>query len=370
MSKRDCYEVLGVGKGAEKSDIKKAFRKLAMKYHPDRNPDDKSAEAKFKEIKEAYEILSDASKRKAYDQFGHAGLGGAAGGSGFGGFRSGGFGDSFSDIFGEGFGRGSQSRAERGSDLRYNLDLTLEEAVKGTEIEIEIPTWVECETCEGSGAKKGTVPVSCSTCGGAGNIHMQQGFMHIQQTCPACHGAGEMIEDPCSDCRGQGRVHKRKKLSVKIPAGIDTGDRIRLSGEGEAGTNGGSTGDLYVQASIKDHSIFRREDDDLHCDVPVSVTTLILGGEVDVPTLDGKVVLKIPAESQTGKLFRLRGKGIKGVRGGSAGDLLCHVTAEIPVKLTDKQKKVAQELDKLLQEGGEKHSPKNKNWYDKVKSFF
>lgn len=369
MSKRDYYEVLGVAKSATEIEIKKSFRKLAMKYHPDRNPDDEQAEIKFKEVKEAYEILSDSGKRQAYDRFGHAGVSGQAGG-----FGAGGFGDSFSDIFSDFFGGraggGHQTRAERGSDLRYNLELTLEEIVTGTEIEIEIPTWAQCKKCDGSGAKEGTKPVTCSTCQGAGQIHMQQGFFAIQQTCPDCHGAGEKIEDPCTNCHGQGRIREHKKLSVKIPAGIDNGDRIRLSGEGEAGYHGGPAGDLYVQIKLKPHPVFTREDNNLFCDVPVCVTTLILGGDVDVPTLNGKVNLKIPEGTQTGKSFRLREKGIKGVRQSVAGDLFCKIQAEIPVKLTEEQQNLAKQLGESLAANGDKHSPTKKSWYDKVKSFF
>ena len=369
MSKRDYYEVLGIAKSATEVEIKKSFRKLAMKYHPDRNPDDAESEAKFKEVKEAYDILSDARKRQAYDQFGHAGVSGQQ--SGFGG---GGFGDNFSDIFSDFFGgsRGGagQSRAERGSDLRYNLDLTLEEAVTGTEIEIEVPTWVQCKKCAGSGAKEGTKPQTCATCQGVGQIHMQQGFFAIQQTCPHCHGAGEMIADPCGSCSGQGRVRERKKLSVKIPAGIDNGDRIRLTGEGEAGAHGGSTGDLYVQIKMKPHPVFTREETHLFCEVPVCATMLMMGGEIGVPTLSGKVSLKIPAGTQTGKSFRLREKGVQGVRQKTPGDLFCKVQAEIPVKLTEAQQALVKKLNESLEKNGNQHSPTKQSWYDKVKSFF
>jgi molecular chaperone DnaJ len=371
MSKRDYYEVLGVTKTATDIEIKKSFRKLAMKYHPDRNLNDASAEVKFKEVKEAYEILSDSTKRRAYDQFGHAGVSGGPGSGGFGGGA--GFGDAFSDIFSDFFGGraggGGQSRAERGADLRYNLELTLEEAVEGTELEIEVPTWVQCKKCEGSGAKKGTKPEACQMCHGAGQIHMQQGFFAIQQTCPQCHGAGEVIKDPCPDCHGQGRVREKKKLSVKIPAGIDNGDRIRLSGEGEAGFHGGSAGDLYVQIKIKPHPVFTREENNLLCEVPVCVTTLMNGGELDVPTLNGKVKLTVPAGTQSGKSFRLREKGIKAVRQSVAGDLFCKVQVEIPVKLTDEQQALVEQLRESLEKGGDSHSPKKQSWYDKVKSF-
>lgn len=339
-----------------------------MKYHPDRNPDDEEAEIHFKEVKEAYEVLSDTKKRQAYDQFGHAGVNSGFGGGGFADF-----GEAFGDIFGDIFGasnRGTQSRAARGADLRYNLELTLEEAVHGTEIEIEVPTWVECKKCSGSGAKKGSQPVTCNTCHGAGQVHLQQGFFAIQQTCPDCQGTGKVIKDPCTQCQGQGRVHERKKLSVKIPAGIDSGDRIRLAGEGEAGANGGPAGDLYVQVKIKPHAIFTREENNLYCEVPVCFTMLMLGGELTVPTLGGQVTLKIPAETQTGKVFRLRGKGIKSVRSSIIGDLLCRVNAETPVNLTDDQRNLVKQLDDALQAGGDTHNPQKQSWFDKVKKFF
>jgi len=370
MAKRDYYEILGVSRSATDIEIKKSFRRLAMKYHPDRNPDDAQAEIQFKEVKEAYEVLSDGQKRQAYDQFGHDGVknSGFAGG----GFQD--FSDAFGDIFGDIFGAasrgGGQTRAARGSDLRYNLELTLEEAVHGTEIEIEVPTWIQCKKCSGSGVKSGSKPLNCATCHGSGQVHMQQGFFSIQQTCPECRGAGKIIKDPCTQCQGQGRVHERKKLSVKIPAGVDSGDRIRLANEGEAGTNGGPAGDLYVQVKIKSHPIFTREDANLYCEVPICFTTLILGGEIDVPTLDGRVTLKIPAETQTGKVFRVRGKGVKSVHGAHKGDLLCHVDAETPVNLTEKQKELLTQLDASLQQGGDKHNPQKESWFGKVKKFF
>jgi molecular chaperone DnaJ len=367
MQQRDYYEVLGVSKSATKADIKKSFRKLAMKHHPDRNPDCPDSEEKFKELNEAYDVLKDEQKRQRYDQFGHDGVKGQQGGGGFGSGSS--FHDIFSDFFGAGQG-GGQSRAERGSDLRYNLDLSLEEAVRGTEVEIEIPTWAECKKCEGNGARDGSKPETCGTCQGAGQVHMQQGFFAIQQTCPACQGAGQVIKDPCPECHGQGRVRENRKLSVKIPSGIDSGDRIRLTGEGEAGHHGGPAGDLYVQIRIKPHAVFKREDNDLYCDIPVSVTTMIMGGDIEVPTLDGKVSLKVPAGAQSGKMFRLRGKGIKGTRGGSQGDLLCHVQAEIPVKLTAEQQDLVNQLHESLEAGGDKHSPQKRSWYEKVKTFF
>ena len=345
MSKRDFYEVLGVERGASEAEIKKAYRRLAMKYHPDRNPDDKDADGKFKEATEAYEVLSNAEKRQAYDQYGHAGVDPQmAGCAGFGGAGfSDIFGDVFSDIFGGG-GRGGRAGPQRGSDLRYNIEISLEEAVRGSQIEIRVPTLSECKICSGSGAKKGTSPTTCSTCNGAGQIRMQQGFFAVQQTCPRCHGSGQMITDPCTGCHGQGRIEDSKKLSVKIPPGVDTGDRIRLSGEGEAGTKGGPAGDLYVVVNVKQHDIFERDGRNLHCEVPISIVDATLGGELEVPTLDGRVKLKIPEGTQTGKLFRLRGKGVTPVRGGGVGDLICRVVVETPVKLNKRQRELLEEL--------------------------
>lgn len=370
MSKRDYYEVLGVSKGVDTKELKRAYRKLAMKYHPDRKPDDKDAEEKFKEATEAYEVLGDEKKRQAYDQFGHAGMGGQAGGGGFGG-GSGGFsdifGDAFSDFF-SGGGRGAQNGPRRGSDLRYTMELTLEEAVHGVEKQIRIPTLVACETCDGSGAKAGTQAKTCNTCHGAGQVRMQQGFFAVQQTCPTCRGQGKIIESPCGSCHGQGVKEETKTLSVKIPAGVDTGDRIRLSGEGEAGTLGGPTGDLYVQMDVREHKIFQREGSNLYCDVPISFVDAALGGELEVPTLGGRVKLKIPAETQSGKLFRLRGKGVKSVRGGITGDLLCRVQIETPVNLNAEQKELLAQLQASMK--GEKHSPKKKTWLDGVTNFF
>lgn len=369
MAKRDYYEVLGVSKNASESEIKKAYRRLAMKYHPDRNQGDSQAEAHFKEVKEAYEILSDERKRAAYDQFGHAGLeGGAGGGAGF----EGGFGDIFESVFGDMFGggRGGGRKVYRGSDLRYDLSLSLEEAVSGTEVKIRIPTHVKCTTCDGTGAKKGTSPVTCNTCHGQGQVRMQQGFFSIQQTCPHCNGTGKMIREPCSACNGAGRVKDQKTLSVKIPAGVDTGDRIRLSGEGEPGSQGGPAGDLYVQVSIKPHPIFVREDSHLSCEVPIDIVTAALGGELEVPTLDGKVLLKIPAETQSGKVFRLSGKGIKPVRGGPAGDLHCRISVETPVHLNARQKELLREFQESMQGSNTPHNPKSSSWLDSVKNFF
>ena len=374
MAKRDYYEALGVQKNASEAEIKKAFRRMAQKHHPDRNPDNKESEDKFKEAKEAYEVLTDARKRAAYDQFGHAGVDPSMGGGGAG--AAGGasfsdiFGDVFGDIFGGGRGGGGGQRVYRGSDLRYNLDLSLEDAVAGTTVKIRVPTLVACTTCNGSGAKAGSKPETCTTCGGHGQVRMQQGFFSVQQACPRCHGTGSIISDPCGTCQGQGRVRENKTLSVKVPAGVDTGDRIRLAGEGEAGENGGPAGDLYVQIQVKDHAIFKRDDNNLFCEVPISIVTAALGGELEVPTLDSKVVLKIPAESQTGKLFRLRGKGVKPVRGGPIGDLLCRVTVETPVNLSSRQKELLQEFHKTMENGGSTHNPQAHSWLNGVKKFF
>jgi molecular chaperone DnaJ len=372
MSKRDYYEVLGVSRDASEADLKKAYRRLAMKHHPDRNTDNSDdSEAKFKEAKEAHEVLSDAKKRAAYDQYGHAGVDPSMGGrpgAGAGGFEDI-FGDVFGDIFGGGRRGGGGQRAQRGSDLQYNLELTLEEAVFGTEVKIHVPTLVTCKTCSGSGAKEGTSATTCTTCGGAGQVRMQQGFFAVQQTCPQCRGKGKMISSPCTDCHGQGRKQEQKTLSVKVPAGVDTGDRIRLANEGEAGEHGAPSGDLYVQMHVKPHEIFTRDDNDLLCEMPISIGVAALGGEIEVPTLDGKLRLKIPAETQTNKLFRMRGKGVKPVRGGMTGDLLCRVHVETPVKLSHKQKDLIKELEKSLQ-SDDKHTPKNTSWTDRVKKFF
>ena len=371
MAKRDYYEVLGLKRGADEAEIKKAYRRIAMKFHPDRNQGDDSAEEKFKEANEAYEVLSDPQKKTAYDQFGHAGVEGQAGAGGFGGF--GGAGASFSDIFGDVFGDifgGTRQRSgpQRGSDLRYNLEVDLEDAVKGATVKIRVPTLESCEDCGGSGARRGSSPTTCTTCGGAGQIRMQQGFFSVQQTCPNCRGKGRMIKDPCSSCHGRGRVEKQKTLSVKIPPGVDTGDRIRLAGEGEAGADSGPPGDLYVQVSVRQHPIFERDGKHLYCEVPISFTDAALGGELEVPTLDGRVKLRVPPETQTGKLFRLRGKGVKPVRGGAVGDLLCRVVVETPVNLTKRQKELLTEFQDAL--GDSKHSPRKSSWFEGVKSFF
>ncbi|MEY2908733.1 MAG: molecular chaperone DnaJ [Pseudomonadota bacterium] len=371
MSKRDYYEVLGVAQNADEKEIKKAYRRIAMKFHPDRNSDDPKADDKFKEATEAYEVLTNADKRAAYDRFGHAGVDGSAGA---GGFSEGGFSDIFGDVFGDIFGGGGGGRSrggpQRGSDLRYTLDISLEDAVFGKTVEIKVPTLQSCDVCDGSGAKPGTSVKTCSTCGGAGQVRMQQGFFQVQQTCPSCRGQGKVVSDPCTSCRGQGRVERSKTLSVKVPPGVDTGDRIRLSGEGEAGPNGGPNGDLFVEMSVRKHAIFDRDGKDLHCDAPITFSDAALGGELEVPTLEGRVKLKIPEGTQTGKLFRLRGKGVKPVRGGSVGDLLCRVVVETPVQLTKKQKELLQQFQESLTEGGTKQSPKQTSWFEGVKSFF
>ncbi|MBA3582093.1 MAG: molecular chaperone DnaJ [Gammaproteobacteria bacterium] len=371
MAKSDYYETLGVAKNASDEEIKKAYRRLAMKHHPDRNPDSKEAEEKFKEAKEAYEILSDSQKRSAYDQFGHAGVSGMGGGAGAQ-HGNGNFSDIFGDVFGDIFGGGGRggNRVYRGADLQYRLDISLEDAVNGTEVKIRIPTMEICDTCDGSGAKKGSKPQTCTTCGGVGQVRMQQGFFSVQQTCPRCHGRGQIISDPCNACRGEGRLQKNKTLSVKVPAGVDTGDRIRLSGEGEAGQNNGPAGDLYVQINVKAHAIFKRDDNNLLCLVPISIVIAALGGEVEIPTLDGRVKLKIPSETQSDKVFRIRGKGVKPVRGGARGDLLCQVQVEIPVNLSSEQKDLLNKFAQSMAKDNGKHSPQERGWRDHVKKFF
>ncbi len=372
MAKRDYYEVLGVSRTATAAEIKKAYRRLAMKHHPDRNKDDSGdAEKRFKEAREAYEVLRNHDRRATYDRFGHDGLKAGAGGPG--GFSAEGFGDIFGDVFGDIFGggrRGGGPQVFRGADLGYELKLDLETAVTGDTVTIDVPTQVGCETCGGSGARKGSEPVSCTTCGGAGQMRMQQGFFSIQQTCPACKGAGTTIADPCTDCHGRGRVRKTRTLSVKVPAGVDDGDRIRLSGEGEAGRNGGPSGDLYVEIRIKPHKIFQREGSNLSCEVPVSFGKATLGGEVELPTLDGHVSLKIPAGTQSGKVFRLRGKGVTTVRDPRQGDLFAAVAVETPVNLTAEQRELLEQFEASLEAGGERHSPRAGGWLDTVKRFF
>jgi len=372
MSKRDFYEVLGLAKGTDKKEIKQAFRRMAMKYHPDRNPGDKAAEESFKEVNAAYEILADDQKKAAYDQYGHAGVdpnarGGGQAGAGFGDV----FGDMFGDIFGgAGGGGGGRSSVQRGSDLRYTMELDLEKAVRGTTKEIRIPTQVECKPCDGSGARPGTSSKTCGTCHGQGQVRMQQGFFSVQQTCPTCHGNGKVISDPCNSCHGEGRVQEYKTLSVKIPSGVDTGDRIRLTSEGEAGVNGGPSGDLYVQVSVREHKIFTRDGKNLYCEVPISFTDAALGGDIEVPTLDGRVKLKIPEGAQSGKMFRLRGKGVTQVRGGGQGDLMCRVAVETPVHLNKEQKDLLRKFHDTMEATKGKHSPKKSSWFEGVKSFF
>lgn len=371
MSK-DLYQILGVSKSASKDELKKAYRKLAMKYHPDRNPDDKEAEAKFKEAKEAYEILNDEQKRQMYDQYGYDAATGQGGmGGGFGGGAAD-FGDIFGSVFGDMFGGGGggRSRARRGNDLLFNLDLSLEDAVNGTKQTIKVPTQVVCKKCDGSGAKKGSLKKPCGTCGGHGQVRMQQGFFAVQQTCPTCQGAGQVIEDPCDACYGQGRVRDTKTLSVKIPAGVDNGDRIRLSGEGEAGEHGAPAGDLFVEVSVRPHKIFTRKGNDLYCEMPVSFVTATLGGELEVPTLSGKGNLKIPAETQTGKLFKIAGKGVKSVRNHITGNLLVRVVVETPVNLNKEQIELLEKFQASLGEGGSRHSPQESDWLDNLKGFW
>ena len=377
MAKRDFYEVLGVPKNASDDEIKKAYRKLAMKWHPDRNQGDASAESKFKEVKEAYEMLSDAEKRGAYDQYGHAGVDpnmrGGAGGPG----GPGGFGDAFGDIFGDIFGGGRRGggggggrQVFRGNDLSYAMDITLEEAAAGKESQIRIPSWDSCSPCDGTGAKPGTQAKTCTTCHGAGQVQMRQGFFSVQQTCPHCHGKGKIIADPCNTCHGQGQNKTNKTLEIKIPAGIDDGMRIRSTGNGEPGQNGGPPGDLFIEIRLRKHDIFERDGDDLHCQVPVNMTSAALGGEIDLPTLAGKATIEIPEGTQNGKTFRLRGKGIKGVRSSIAGDLYCHIVTETPVKLTEHQRKLLKELDESFKKNRDKHSPNGGGWFEKAKAFF
>lgn len=385
----EYYDSLGVNPQSSGAEIKRAFRKKANQYHPDKNPGDASSEKKFKEINEAYEVLSNDQKRQAYDNFGKEGVsgqGGAGGAGGFGGF--GGFGgagagagggnaDVFEDLFGDIFGssrnrggsQGGSRSAQQGSDLRYDMEISLEDAVHGTQKEIKIPSLVECDSCDGSGAKPGTSKKTCSTCGGHGAVRMQQGFFSVQQTCPTCYGAGQVIESPCTKCRGQGRVQKTRTLSVKIPAGIDAGNRIRISGKGEAGEHGAPAGDLYVQIHVKEHPIFERSDKDLHCEAPIDFVTAALGGSIEIPTLDGKVKLKISPETQSGQMYRLRGKGVKALRGSSVGDLICRMQVETPVRLSGEQKDFLHKFGESLR-GDSKHSPKSSSWINSVKKFF
>ena len=375
MAKRDYYAVLGVEKGASDVALKAAYRRLAMKHHPDRNPDDKGAEGRFKELKEAYEVLSDAQKRSAYDRFGHAGVdpsmhtGRGTGGADF--DPQDVFGDLFGSAFGDIFGGGRQRRSNvfRGADLRYGLALDLEQAVHGATIEIVVPTLKACASCSGTGSAKGTQPEACGGCGGNGVVRMQQGFFSIQQTCPRCRGSGKLVKDPCRSCRGRGRVEDEKRLSVKVPAGVDEGDRIRLTGEGQAGENGGPSGDLYVEVTVRPHQIFNRDGADLGCEVPISFARAALGGEIEVPTLDGRATIKIPSGTQSGRVFRLRGKGVKPVRGGPIGDLHCRVAVETPIDLTREQKDLLEQLERSLHAKDGRHTPKEASWFEGIKQF-
>ncbi len=353
MSNQDFYETLGVARSASDEDIKKAYRKLAMKYHPDRNPDNKASEDKFKEVQKAYDILSDKEKKTAYDQYGHAGVDPNMGSGGFGGGFSGAqgfdFGDIFSQMFGGapgggGSGGSARQQSQQGADLQYGLEISLEEAAAGVKKRITVPTHEECDLCHGSGAKPGTSASTCSTCRGSGVIHVRQAIFQMQQTCPSCHGSGQEIKEPCLKCRGEGRVRTSKTVEVSIPAGIEEGQRIRLSGEGEPGLRGAPNGDLYVVIRVKEHKTFERNGLDLHCELPISFTTAALGGEVEVPTLVGKVKLTIPKETQTGRRMRVKGKGIKSLRSSAVGDLYCHVSVETPIDLTDRQKELLEEF--------------------------
>jgi molecular chaperone DnaJ len=369
MAKRDYYEVLGVQRNVEKADLKKAYRKLAMKYHPDRNLDDADAQEHFKEAQEAYNVLKDDQKRSAYDQYGHAATGpGARGPAGFDGDVGDVFGDIFGDIFGGRGGRGARQQ-QRGSDLRFAMELELEEAVSGITREIRVPTLGACKKCDGSGAEDGE-KTSCTTCGGIGQVRMQQGIFSVQQTCPACKGMGQVIKNPCSSCHGQGRVRETKTLSVKIPAGVDSGDRIRLAGEGEAGLAGSPAGDLYVEVRVRSHRLFERDGDDLYCEVPIQFSTAAVGGELEIPTLNGQVKLKIPSETQTGKIFRLRGKGVKSVRSHRQGDLMCKIVIETPVRLSKEQKVLLKQFQDSFETSKTDHNPKSSSWLSGVKEFF
>ena len=372
MSKRDFYQVLGVARNATEDAIKKAYRRLAMKYHPDRNPDDKEAEERFKEAKEAYEVLTDAQKRAAYDQYGRAGLD-AARGAGQGFSPSDAFGDIFGDMFGDIFGggrRGGRSAVYRGADLRYELSLDLEQAVFGTTQVIDYQTVRECSECGGSGAARGHAPVTCETCQGSGQVRITQGIFAVQQTCPRCKGRGTIITDPCPKCAGQGRTRTTKRLSVKVPPGVDTGDRIRLAGEGESGRNGGPPGDLYVEIAVREHPIFERDGAHLSCEVPVSFVIAALGGSVEVPTLEGQAAIKVPAGTQSGRVFRLRDKGIRPVRGGATGDLFCRVVVETPVELNAEQKDLLRKFEGALASDGKRHNPRQRSWLEGVRQFF
>ncbi|MEX0280753.1 MAG: molecular chaperone DnaJ [Arenibacterium sp.] len=378
MSKRDFYDVLGVSKGADADEIKKAYRKKAKELHPDRNADNPNAEAQFKEANEAYEVLKDADKKAAYDRFGHAafeggmGAGGARSGQGFGG---GDFGSAFSDVFddlfgdfmGGGRGGGGGRRAARGSDLRYNLRVSLDDAFSGLQKTINVPTAVACSSCDGSGAESGAEPATCPTCSGMGKVRAQQGFFTVERTCPTCSGLGQIIKNPCKSCGGQGRVEKNRALNVNIPAGVETGTRIRLAGEGEAGMRGGPPGDLYIFVEVAPHDLFERDGVNLYCRVPVSMSKAALGGAIEVPTIDGgRGRVQIPAGSQSGRQMRLRGKGMPQLRGGSAGDMFIELAVETPVNLTSRQKELLNEFEEL----SEDNNPESKSFFSSVKSFW
>lgn len=371
MAKADFYETLGVAKGADQRELKSAFRKLAMKFHPDKNPDDHDAERRFKEINEAYETLKDPQKRAAYDQFGHAAFE-QGGPGGFGGAGAGGFSDIFEDIFGEMMGGGRARRSsggrERGADLRYNMEITIEEAFEGKTAQIRVPSSVQCDECSGSGAKPGTAPSTCGTCHGSGRVRASQGFFSVERTCPSCHGRGEMISDPCNKCSGQGRVTEERSLSVNIPAGIEDGTRIRLSGEGEAGMRGGPTGDLYIFLSVKPHEFFQRDGADLYCTVPLSMTTAALGGQFDVVTLDGaKTRVKVPEGTQAGRQFRLKSKGMPVLRSNQMGDLYIQISIETPQRLTKRQRELLEEFESL---SSKENNPESSGFFSKMRHFF
>ena len=374
MAKQDYYKILGISKSANTQDIKKSYKKLAMKYHPDRNQGNKNAEKKFKEIKEAYEILSNPQKRSAYDQYGHSAF--EQGYSNNSAFESSfssstDFGDIFGDVFGDIFGHNNNSRPKKGSDLQYNIELTLEEAVKGSNKEIFISKLHKCHFCNGSGSHLGTKPKKCNTCQGSGQIHIRQGFFSVQQTCSYCNGKGEIISNPCIKCQGTGRNKKEKKIIIKIPAGIDNNDKIKLKNEGEAGKNGAPSGDLYIKIFVKKHDIFKRNENNLYCDVPINFCMAALGGNIEVPTLDGKIKIKIPPETQSGKLFRIRGKGINSIRTRNTGDLLCRIIIETPVNLNNQQKKLLIELEKSLNQNNiKKNNPKSQRFFEGIKKFF
>lgn len=380
MAKRDFYDILGVARGASADELKKAYRQKAKELHPDRNSDNPNAEAQFKEVNEAYDVLKDAERKAAYDRYGHAafeGGGGGRGPQGFGGAGNGDFASAFSDVFEDLFGDfmggtrggagGGRSRAQRGSDLRYNLRVSLEEAYQGVQKTINVPTSVACDTCRGTGAEGGAEPVTCPTCSGMGKVRAQQGFFTVERTCPTCNGMGQIVKNPCRSCGGAGRIEKERSLSVNIPAGVETGTRIRLAGEGEAGLRGGPAGDLYIFIELREHPIFQRDGVHLFCRVPISITTAALGGEVEVPTIDGgRSRVKVPAGAQTGKQMRLRAKGMPALRGGGLGDMVLELAVETPVNLTARQKELLQEFEKLSEE----NNPEGKTFFSKVKGFW